>query len=373
MRDRTRSSANEEISSIKTHYGTGKLKANESYQRWNNAWRPQQKQSLIVSILQDYPIGEIIKNRIQDGLGHRFEIVDGLQRITALSSYINNTFSLNSKNSESIIKDHQSHFTQSDSKVINKIYENYLKDKIKTLKFNDLPNSLQQKILSTNVNVATLMNWDDESVIEYFRRVQEGTKLSNGDKLYTVQSELTQKVKQLSSNDNTLTKLGLRLDNGENKKGADRIIYQNILEVIYCKLGETIGNPCKLDEYFLNNKFTKDQDDYFNRINDFILLLNDLDKNFLNQKGLKGDLKVIFCLVLFSDENLTKEFKEFILKVNKTSRISPGIPEVLRTEDDRLLIELNKLRSGAHGGTSVLNTVSNLVKNSYQKGSYVPL
>jgi hypothetical protein len=126
-----------------------------------------------------------------------------------------------------------------------------------------------------------------------------------------------------------------------------------------------------LDDYFLNSKFTKDQDDYFNRINDFILLLNDLDKNFLNQKGLKGDLKVIFCLVLFSDENLTKEFKEFILKVNKTSLTSISIPHNLLTGDDKLLIELNKLRRGAHGGTFVLNTVSNLVKNSYQKGSYV--
>ena len=73
---KTKSTANHQIDALKKDYEGKKLKANLEYQRYNNAWGPQQKGSLIVSILQNYPIGEIIRNKVNspDGISEKFEI-----------------------------------------------------------------------------------------------------------------------------------------------------------------------------------------------------------------------------------------------------------------------------------------------------------
>ena len=102
---KTKSTANHRIESLKKDYEGSNLRANLEYQRYNNAWGTQQKNSLIVSILQNFPIGEIIRNKVasSDGISEEFEIVDGFQRITAISEYVNDNFALNPENSRKII------------------------------------------------------------------------------------------------------------------------------------------------------------------------------------------------------------------------------------------------------------------------------
>jgi hypothetical protein len=329
MRDK--STANHRIENLKSDFLSKKLKANLEYQRYNTAWGPQQKNSLIVSILQNYPIGEIIRNKIvsSNGISEEFEVVDGYQRTTAICEYMENSFPLNNENSRKIISSYLSHFEilqKSGDKEATEILNNFNSEKNIRLKFKSLPKTLQDKICNTEVSVSTLSNWPKSDVIEYFRRVQEGKPLSNADKLHTIQTDLLKNLKNLSSNENILNCLGLKQENGKPRKGGDRIVSQTASEAIYCAYGQSIGQPKKLDSFF-NHKdrleYTKEQQSYFNIINSFLTNLSTSDKSLFNQKSITTDLKLIFCLLIFGNETFRnyniKDYKKFLINIVKLS------------------------------------------------------
>lgn len=322
---KTKSTANHQIEALKKDYESDKLKANLEYQRYNNAWGIQQKNSLVVSILQNFPIGEIIRNKVtsSDGISEEFEIVDGFQRLTAISEYMNDNFSLNPENSKKIVESYLPHFKKSDNKSVVNILKNYELNNNIRIKFKNLPKTLQDKISTTEVSVATLSNWDNKDVIEYFRRVQEGKPLTNADKLHTIQTELTSKLKKVSSNENILNCLGLNLNNGKKRRGSDRIIYQTALEAIYCKMGQSIGQPSKLDNFFKEKEYNSELNSYYEIISEFLNSLSTTDKNLLNQNSIKTDLKLIFCMILFGSDTFNNfdvmNYKNYLIDISVIS------------------------------------------------------
>ena len=385
---KTKSTANHQVDALKKDYEGGKLRANLQYQRYNNAWGPQQKNSLIVSILQNFPIGEIIRNKVTsiDGISEEFEIVDGFQRLTAISEYMNDNFSLNSDNSKKIIESYLPHFKLSDNKSIISILKNYESDGNIRIKFKNLPKTLQDKILTTEVSVATLSNWDNKDVIEYFRRVQEGKPLTNADKLHTIQTELTSKLKKLSSNENILNCLGLNLNNGKKRRGSDRIVYQTTLEAIYCKMGQSIGQPSKLDNFFKDKEYTSDMESYYRVIDNFLNSLSTTDRQLLNQNSIKTDLKLIFCTILFGVETFNNydvnNYKKYLIDIsvisgllktyndNKTpeNRVylyrkldETGLTEIYESNKE-LFEQFTRLRWSSHSNRDVNNICSQISK-----------
>jgi len=78
------------IQSIYAWYNDGKINVNRRYQR-KLVWTLEEKQRLIESILKKYPIPAIlIAEREHTGT---YEIIDGLQRLHAIISFIQNSFS----------------------------------------------------------------------------------------------------------------------------------------------------------------------------------------------------------------------------------------------------------------------------------------
>ncbi len=72
------------------------LIVNRKYQR-KLVWTRYEKQNLIDSVLKDYPIPLILlaDSSVKDK--QVFEIIDGMQRLNAIFSFIENSFSVNSK------------------------------------------------------------------------------------------------------------------------------------------------------------------------------------------------------------------------------------------------------------------------------------
>ena len=383
----TKNTTNLRISDLKKDYESNILKSNSDYQRYNNAWGLQQKGSLIISILENYPIGEIIRRKISDdGISEYFEIVDGLQRLTAISEFVNDGFSLNTENSIKIIKNYLAHFELSEEKDIKKIVDKYKKNENIRLKFKNLPTSLKNKIQTAEVSVSTLINWEYIDVIEYFRRVQEGKPLTNADKLHTIQAQLTSNIKSLSNNNYILNCLGLKHENGNMRKGADRIIYQTALEAIYCKMGQTIGQPKKLFIYFKDKEYNTEQEGYSNIISNFLTNLTDTDKSLLNPKSLTTDLKLTFCLLLFGNDTFKnyeiKDCIKYIISVSTLTGYLKNLADKNTTENrikfyDKLneynltsAYEENKewfenftrFRAGSHSHSLVENICNNIAK-----------
>jgi hypothetical protein len=78
------------IQSLYTWYRDEKLFVNRRYQR-KLVWTVEEKQKLIESVLKKYPIPAILIAE-RDGTPGTYEIIDGLQRLNAIVSYIENSF-----------------------------------------------------------------------------------------------------------------------------------------------------------------------------------------------------------------------------------------------------------------------------------------
>ncbi len=77
-------------------YRTAKLIVNRRYQR-KLVWAKQEKAALIESVLLEYPIPLILlaEVELQDESETAYEIIDGMQRLNALFSFIENEFPVN--------------------------------------------------------------------------------------------------------------------------------------------------------------------------------------------------------------------------------------------------------------------------------------
>ncbi|GAB4137345.1 MAG: hypothetical protein Fur0046_11390 [Cyanobacteria bacterium J069] len=79
------------VQSIYSWYRGNKLYVNRRYQR-KLVWTSEEKQQLIESILKRYPIPAILIAE-RDGSPGTYEIIDGLQRLQAIMSFIETSFS----------------------------------------------------------------------------------------------------------------------------------------------------------------------------------------------------------------------------------------------------------------------------------------
>ena len=75
------------------NYSEGKFLVNRKYQR-KLVWTVDEKEYLIDSIVNDLPIPLILLAQTDDG---KLEIIDGLQRLNAIISFIENRFPINGK------------------------------------------------------------------------------------------------------------------------------------------------------------------------------------------------------------------------------------------------------------------------------------
>lgn len=325
--------AQREVEILYSSYQKKDLYPNPNYQRYNNAWNVKQKSDLIEAMLEGCPIGEMIINKTK---GYKYEIVDGLQRITAITEFINNGFSLAPKTSSDLVGLYRSKF--------NKLFTDKLDSGVSfRLKYRNLPEDLQKYILNFTVSVAKIEDWTDDEIVRYFQRLQSGKPLSNPDKLYTVQTPLATIIKALSSDQNYLHHLNLVFDNKNKNKGHDRMIYKAALEAIYCKLGYSIGSPSKLQDYFNDLPSSPEQNQYVDRLKEFLDSLTSADRELFQSTGMNTDLKLIFCLVLFGNFGDMKEAKDFIIRVVKVSSVVKVAMNKgdLDTNED-LIADLNK-------------------------------
>ena len=76
------------IQSLYGWYVDHQLIVNRQYQR-KLVWTQEEKQSLIDSILKKYPVPAILLATREDG---KYEIIDGLQRLHAIVSFVENAF-----------------------------------------------------------------------------------------------------------------------------------------------------------------------------------------------------------------------------------------------------------------------------------------
>ncbi|WP_251948903.1 DUF262 domain-containing protein [Levilactobacillus brevis] len=120
-----------------------------TYQR-NKVWKTHQKERFIESLLLGYPIPLIFLSEQSDG---RLEIVDGVQRITTLSDFLNMKITLNN---------------------LDKL------DSLKGFTFDDLPISEQRKLEDKSLRIIVLgSNTELTTRIDLFNRLNTSAEKAN--------------------------------------------------------------------------------------------------------------------------------------------------------------------------------------------------
>lgn len=255
---------------------------NPDYQR-KDAWPGKNKTRLIDSIFHNYFIPPIIVSHNQ--------VIDGKQRIQAISNFKNNN-----------------------------LY--YLSSQSKKIYFKDLQNVDQSKFLNFEINYVELENLNDEEIRDTFVRINETSIKLNKDE--TRMSKCVPTIKEFIEN---VTKTKSFITLCQSKSNDKRFKQSNLIIRILAIL--TIPNHKKdvrkyMDELILNNDLLTN-----NEINqdDFIKVFEDMYKIFgtdtIPQKSFNTILEAIFIAYYYNVKNSSSylahkdEIKESIKNIIK--------------------------------------------------------
>lgn len=141
-------------------------------QRVPGQWNSSQKSLLIDSILRGYMIPDIWVCCTTTETYLKYSVIDGVQRITTISDYMNDKFGL-SKNLPNVV------LTPDDIDGIDEEVEFNIAGK----KFSKLPSVLQQIICDYTLTVREMHNFTDDEIEDQLYRLNNGSAMTPSQKL----------------------------------------------------------------------------------------------------------------------------------------------------------------------------------------------
>ena len=158
------SGGNKALQTITNKIKRGNIIFTHKLQRREGVWSRQSKSLLIDSLLRGYPV-----NPVYTVLDDKQAVIDGVQRLSTCSSYINDGFAL-SKALEPLILDEQT-------------YE------ISGKKFSKLDDPVKDELMSSQIQVYEITNYTDKEVRDMFSRLNGGKPLNTVQKLTPAMSD----------------------------------------------------------------------------------------------------------------------------------------------------------------------------------------
>lgn len=148
------------------------LVVNPEYQR-GSVWTPSQKKKLVDSVLRGYPIPLIYLHHIRQTAGklvsERFEVIDGQQRINALSDFHDGAFKLFDPEKDAA----EARFPDFIKKQPCPWARAY---------FHELPDDVKKRFLETPLRIVRIETHDSNEARDLFVRLQSGMPLNSQEK-----------------------------------------------------------------------------------------------------------------------------------------------------------------------------------------------
>ncbi|MFI6909137.1 DUF262 domain-containing protein [Nonomuraea sp. NPDC050394] len=175
----------ESVQKLYTDYLAGRYVVNRRYQR-KLVWTVEEKRDLIDSILSDLPIPLILVAEITEHGPAGYELIDGMQRLNAIFSFIENEFDLDGKyfDLESLADTKD---LRDDDKLIQKV--------------DILPRELSRKISNYLLPISVFKAPTTAQVDKVFQRINSGGRRLSGQELRQAgsTSEIAQLVRVCAS------------------------------------------------------------------------------------------------------------------------------------------------------------------------------
>ena len=205
------------------YYANNKFLVNRKYQR-KLVWTVDEKEFLIDSILKGLPIPLILLAQTEDG---EFEIIDGLQRLNAIVSFIENRFSLENKYFDVTQLSRAKQLGDSGN-------FNYITESDKLLDPMDCAN-----ILDYQLAVTIYPSTDEKEITDIFGRINSGGKqLSPQEK---------RQAGMLDNFSNVVRKISSEI---RGDSSQDLLLLSNMPEISIDSQRESVGYGLTADDIF---------------------------------------------------------------------------------------------------------------------------
>lgn len=287
----------------------GELRFDYPIQRKSGQWDELQKSLLIHSIVGEYPIPPvaIVETTLDDEEEDREFVIDGRQRITNVLDFISGVKDENGKYPKNAYKLHK--FTPSiEIEEVGKPVE--LADKY----FDELPEDMQTKIMSSTFQIQHIQDATDEEIEELFARWNNGTPLTKQQKARAKMGTKNARIIDTLQNHNFFTEKA-KFTALQRKRSDDEAV---VLQSMILLSGEDF-------ESFVADKLLKYASDMRNKditqlTNDLKIALDYADESLTESLPILKKLHLPTILLMAKkahDENIDKRiFKAWVEDFN---------------------------------------------------------
>lgn len=182
----------------------GTLRDDNPLQRATDNWNLEMKGNLIVTALNGFGIPEFVICERRVGDSSVKEIIDGLQRFSAFSGYVANSYRISKKVERPFVSYKTWKRDENGEGIVEDglpVYEDKLFD-VRGKKFADLPRELQKKIEGYGIHCDTYLNCTNEDVEYHIRRLNSSRSMNHSQRGLTfIGSTLAAVVKTISRKD----------------------------------------------------------------------------------------------------------------------------------------------------------------------------
>ncbi len=204
------------------------------YQR-GYIWSADFKDKLIYSIVKSYPIGNISLRVRSDRneKGATQEVVDGQQRLTTIDKFIDDSYTVQSEISRSIVEYIVEYMGDEHDIKLERLKRRLNNRGKIALKYSQLPDMIKSNILAYNISITNITNANDEEIAEYFRYLQNQERLRAGEIINSVpETSLESYLNAIENRDRLLSKLSFQ----NTRRQFDRVFY-SILGLLDGQIG----------------------------------------------------------------------------------------------------------------------------------------
>ena len=282
------------ISSLCKEIKNGKMKYDHKFQRRTDIWKVTQKSLLIDSIIRGIPIDPIKRTKSNNIT----KIIDGIQRMSTIYSFINDEFSL--------------------SNDCNPVEIDGVTYEIAGKKFKDLDPDVQDKITQLEITVITFHDCSDSEERTMFQRWNNGTPLNGAHLRNSMESDdVINAIYELISMpffEKVMTKAMLKND-------VDKDAIRQTFMLISLKSDDSCNFTKKSMNNFISNY--RSDSEITSTIKKVLVLLDDA---FVDRKKVKI-ARTSLPFILFSGYKVIHEGRDTTDYINK-------VKNFLETYDD---------------------------------------
>lgn len=324
------------LSSIK-NVRTNGLDLSPDYQR-GYIWSNEYKDQLILSIILNYPIGNIVINNLEhpNAKNARQELVDGKQRLTTILRYTeggavsqwlddNNDdwFQLSRKTSDQAKDIIDRIVGGSDPEGIARMH------RAKRLAFKDLPASIQMNFNAYSIPVYTMQAADPAQIRDYFKVLQNQEKLRAGEIINAMPDNPLSTYFNQIPDQAFMEKLGCHFKRAELEK-----VYYSMLGMWFGKTQLNSSDRAVIDFVDGLEEVSQEELEAVDALNKGILSISGLQSPIAHGRTSKRTLKLIFGLALHDPGYFSGN--DVLSKVEEVSALSSKLAAFNSSESDEV-------------------------------------